>query len=908
MKKKYLFVSFVVMVIGFSLLSGRLQAAEVTTLYNIRLGQHSGFTRLVFDAGGARPVKVGPATADSVSIVYTQVEFARSPARLFRDLQGAVANVSHQRAANQTMITVTFSGPDTAVKSFYMQGKPGEKIGYRLILDFYPAGSALVGPGTLVAVAEAAPAPAASAAAAAPAVEPQAPVAAAAAAAQAAAPPEAEEDAAEETSAAENLMQNFSGDIGLILRGRNDDAKDSLFTQYRDPQSVSGEFWVRYEEKDRFVFKADGNNLGQDDVNVSFSGNWYGKIKGGITYDEIPHRFAFDARTLYFGVGSDDLVLDDGLQSDLEAAGVGTVAAADRLKTEFGTASASGDPEIKRKKMSMDIEFVATDPFSLRAEFSGEEKDGTRPTFGAFGLDNTSELFENVDNETMTLKLIAEYARNQLLLNATYYYQNFDNNADSLTFDNPFSVSDNLLSGPGRGRIDVAPDNHYQNVSLAGSYSDLPWSSRVSVNTAWGWMRQDDDLLPFTTNTALGFPIDYSNPANLPAGDADVQVDTTLVDATLATQPLDYMRFKGRLRYYDYDNKTDRIIFPDGYVNADSSPVTGALANPIATLPSSYSNTKADFNLGFDVWTRTRLNLDYTYKRTKRDNREVERQTDNIYGASIDTDPIPWSDFRASYTRTETDIDDYNDNVYLQSGEDLEQLPGLRKYTQADVSRDRVGLLANVYPIDPLVLSASATYGKDDFKDSPYGLVEDKHYVISLDGDYTLTDRLNINAFYVYEHYKNRQVARGEFDEDGDGITTVTDWQAEGKDEVNTVGGGITYGVIPDKLDFKITYSYSDIDGKIDFDLPGQSVPGFDAVDDTSFHRLDANLKYNIWGSFFVTLGYVWEKFDYDDYNKDGFTYVPTDAGGNFQGAVLSDTLWEDYDAHVVYSKFSIKF
>ncbi|MBW2442460.1 MAG: MtrB/PioB family outer membrane beta-barrel protein, partial [Deltaproteobacteria bacterium] len=297
MKKKYLFVSFVVMVIGFSLLSGRLQAAEVTTLYNIRLGQHRGFTRLVFDAGGARPVQIGPATADSVSIVYTQVEFARSPARLFRDLQGAVANVSHQRAANQTMIMVTFSGPDTAVKSFYVQGKPGEKIGYRLILDFYPAGSALVGPGTLVAVAEAAPAPAASAAAAAPAVEPQAPVAAAAAAAQIAAPPGDGEDAEEEPSVAENFMQNFSGDLSLILRARNDDAKDSLFTQYRDPQSVSGEFWVRYEEKDRFVFKADGNNLGQDDVNVSFSGNWYGKIKGGITYDEIPHRFAFDART-----------------------------------------------------------------------------------------------------------------------------------------------------------------------------------------------------------------------------------------------------------------------------------------------------------------------------------------------------------------------------------------------------------------------------------------------------------------------------------------------------------------------------------------------------------------------------------------------------------------------------------
>ena len=918
MMKKILFASLV-MIFSVSVLSQSLQAAELTTLYNIRLGQHSGFTRLVFDAGGARPQKIGPATADSVSIVYSQMEFARPTARLFRDLQGAVAGVSHRRAANQSVITVTFSGPDTAVKSFFMQGKPTEKIGYRLVLDFYPAGSALVGPGTLVASAgeAAAAAPSAAAAAAATAAPPEtavqtpetkAPAEASAAAAPAVEQAEGAGEGEEASSAAEAYLKNFSGDVSLILRHRNDDARDSLYTQYRDPKTVSGEFGVQYKEKNRFVFNADGDNLGQDDVNVNFRGNWYGKIKGGITYDEIPHRYAFDSRTLYSGVGSDYLSLDDGLQTDLEAAGVGTVAAADRLKTAFATASSSGDPEIKRKKLSGDFEFVASDPFSFRAEFSREEKDGTRPSFGAFGLDNTSEIFENIDNETWTLKLIAEYAQNQLLLNATYYYQNFNNNADSQTFDNPFSVSDNLLTGPGTGRIDLAPDNHYQNVSLAGSYSDLPFRSRISATAARGWMRQDDDLLPFTTNTALVFPIDYSDPTNLPANDADVKVDTTLINATLTARPLDYLRLKGGFRYFDYDNKTDRIIFPDGYVDADSSPVTGSLPNPIATLPTSYSNTKADVNVGFDVWTRTRLNLDYTYQRTDRDNREVDRQTDNIFGAAVDTNPIPWSDFRISYNRTETDIGNYNYDVYLKSGEDLQQLPGLRKYTQADVSRDRIGLLANVYPIDPLVFSASFTYGKDDFNDSPYGLTDDKHYVISLDGDYTLTDRLNINAFYIYENYENRQIARGEFDEDGDGVFTVTDWKAEGKDEVNTVGGGVTYAVIRDKLDFRIKYSYSDIDGRIDFALPDGSVPDFDTVNDTKFHSLDANLKYNIWGGFFVTLGYIWEKFDYDDYDKDGFTNVPTDASGNFQGAILSDTLWEDYDAHIVYSKFSIKF
>jgi MtrB/PioB family decaheme-associated outer membrane protein len=694
--------------------------------------------------------------------------------------------------------------------------------------------------------------------------------------------------------------------LNLVGRLRNDDAKDSLYTQYRDPKAVSGEFGVRYEKQDRYFFSADGKNLGQDDVNLNFRGGRYGKIKGSITYDEIPHRFAFDVKTLYSGVGSDNLTLDDGLQTNLQGLSGDSAAQAQELKNEFSKA-ASGDPDIKRKKLSGDLELVALDPFSIRAEFSREEQDGTRPFFGSFGLNNALEIFEPIDNETWSLKLIAEYAEKSYLLNAAYYYQHFNNNEDTLKFDNPFRV-DNAVGEPSRGRIDLAPDNDYQNISIAGSYMDLPFNSRISANAAWGWMRQDDDLPAFTTNTALTNPINYSDRSSLPESEADVKVNTSLYNLKLNARPLSFMRVKGNFRHYDYDNKTDKIKFPDGYVETDAFPETPQLGAPISTLPSSYRKTKADLNLGFDVWTKTRLNLDYTYNLTKRDNREVDKQTDNIYGGSIDTNPFYWSDLRASYHRTDTDIDDYDFDEYLESGQDLQQLPELRKYTQADVNRDRFEFMANVYPVEPLAFSGSFTYGKDDFHDSPFGLTDADYYSFSVDGDYTLTDSLSLNAFYIYEKYKNKQKARGEFDEDGDGISTVTDWKADGQDRINTFGGGISYAVIPERLDFNLKYSYSKVDGKIDFSIPNGSVEDFDTVDDSTLQTLDAKLKYNIWGGCFVTLGYVWENFDYDDYNKEGFTFVPTDAAGNFNGAVLADTLWDDYDAHIVYAKLTYKF
>ena len=922
--KKYTTLSLT-MFLGVVLLSANGLAATVTKLNDIRCGQHKGYTRLVLDVEGARPLTIGPATAASVTIAYQQLKLMRTPSVLFRDMIGAAARVSHQRQAGRSVIVITFKDPDTAVRSFYLGGRSTEKGAYRLIMDLYPPGSAAAGPGALVPLASAkaaalVPTPAAASAAAPP------PRAAAEAGetplavAQSSQQPETREDretSSEETqvsatgtelqqASAVQFLSKLSGELSLIGRLRNDDAKDSLYTQYRDPRAFSGEFGVKYEEEDRYFFGADGKNLGQDDVNLNFHGRRYGKLKGSITYDEIPHRFAFDVKTLYSGVGSDVLTLDNALQSNLQGLSGDSAAQADVLKSEFSKA-ASGDPEIKRKKLSGDLELVALDPLSIRAEFSREKQDGTRPFFGSFSLSNTMEIFEPIDNETWSLKFIAEYAEKSYLLNATYYYQHFNNSEDTLTFDNPFR-RDDAVGEPSKGRIDLAPDNNYQNISIAGSYMDLPFNSRISANAAWGWMRQDDDLPAFTTNTALTSPIDYSDRSSLPESEADVKVNTSLYNLTLNARPLNFMRVKGNIRHYDYDNKTDTVEFTDGYVSTDAFPETPQLGLPISNLPTGYRRTKADLNLGFDVWTKTRLNLDYTYNLTKRDNREVERQTDNIFGGSMDTNPFQWGDLRASYHRTDTDIDDYDVDVYLESGQDLQQLPGLRKYTQAEVIRDRFQLMANVFPLEPLAFSGSFTYGQDDFHDSPFGLTDADYYSFSVDGDYTLTDKLSLKAFYIYEKYKNNQKAQGEFDEDGDGMSTITDWRAEGEDRVDTFGGGITYAVIPERLDFDLSYSYSKVDGKIDFSIPDGSVSDFDTVDDSTIQMLNAKLKYNIWGGYFVTLGYVWEKFDYDDYTKEGFTFVPTDAAGNLNGAVLADTLWEDYDAHIVYAKFTYKF
>ena len=941
MMKKY-FLLPLMAVMHLCLLAPHLWAASSTRLFDIRFGQHTGFSRLVIDSAGARPLNIGPVSTQGLPIIFDQIEVAGDKNRIFREMRGAVARVSLDQGDGPAVVSVIFKRPNTQVKSFFMKGRSSEPDAYRLVLDFYPEGSRTGGPGAAVPLVSAvaaspaaAAAPAVAATSTAPTVIPASstvptspsakqptstPANAAAAESKETAAadenqnapptPNENEDPAENATETMSFADKISGEVTLIVRPYiSGDDESSNFTQYGEYNNVTGGWSIKYSDLERYFLNTDAANIGQDNQYYFLGGGRYGKYKIDLSYDEIPHRYAFNQKSLYTGIGSQNLALSDALQTDLQGLAGDPVAQANRLNAAYATANI-GDPKIQRKDLALNMDLVALDPFSLRVEFAGEKQEGTRPLFGSFSLINALELFEPVNNETFDMKFIAEYAKKAYFLNATYYFQNFKNKVDTLTFDNPFRIDD-TFGGPSNGRLDLAPDNNYQNVSLSGSYMDLPFRTRLSGTAAWGWMSQDDSLIPFTTNTALApptVPVNYPSLASLPTRKADVKVNTALYQFALSSNPLSYMHVKGKFRHYSYDNNTNQLAFPDGYVDSDTFPVTGTLPNPISTLPSSYNTTKADIDVGFDVWTQTRLNLKYTYNLTKRTNREVDRQNDNIYGASIDSNPIDWLGLRLAYDRTETDINEYVYNVYLKGGQDLEQLPALRKYDQADVSRDRLRFSTNLYPTDQLTFGGSFVYGRDRFKDSPYGLTGNKYYSFSLDAGYALTDRLDLNAFYVYEKYDNEQIAQGGFDENNDGLPTVTDWLAEGQDVINTVGLGVKYAVIPKKLDFDLSYSFTKTDGKIDFAIPNGGVENFDTVDDSKLHALDTRLTYNLFKGYYFILGYYWERFDYDDYNKQGFSNVPTDATGAYNGALLSDSLWEPYNAYYIYTNIAVKF
>jgi MtrB/PioB family decaheme-associated outer membrane protein len=677
----------------------------------------------------------------------------------------------------------------------------------------------------------------------------------------------------------------LSGEVGITGRITDGEGDSAKAEEYRDLDTpVYGDLSIKYQKNDEYFIKVFGENIGRDDQYYDVIGGSYGKFKLGASYDEIPHNFAFGARNIYSGTGTGELTLSN--KQDVPFPG-----RASRLNSLLAT-SESVDIGFDRKKVEANADVSAYDPFNFRVEFGREEKEGTRPYFGSFGLDNTVEIPDPIDYETTALKAIGEYAKMPLYLNLTYYYSKFKNNINTLTWDNPFRATD-AVGAPSQGRIDLAPDNHNHNISVAASYMDLPLETRVTANAAWGWMVQDDDLVPYTINTAIATP-------PLPTDSVDAKVRTSRYHALLTSKPLNFMHIKGKFRYFDYDNNTEQIRFP-GFVDADDF----FIATPIMNVPTSYEKTTAGVDLGFDLYKRTKLTLGYTYEKMDRTNREVDEQEDNIFKVSLDASLFSWLNLNASYERTDRDISNYDFDVYLESGEDLEQLPGLRKYDEAAMVRDRFNFLATVYPAESLVLSGSFIYGEDDFDESPFGLLDDKHYIISLEVDYAVMDRVNLHAFYSYENYKNRQKDRGEVPSSP---VVDADWFSRSEDIVNTVGAGVKVDVIPDKLNFDLTYYLSDVDRNIDFFTPAVDTAEFNTVDETRLHILEAKLRYSLWEAWSCTLGYMWEKFDYNDFNTEGFTNVPIDTSGNSNGAYLMGTLPEDYEVNIVYLRLSYSF
>jgi hypothetical protein len=311
---------------------------------------------------------------------------------------------------------------------------------------------------------------------------PQGPAAPAAPAIQGAAPGPFADDSRSLFAPVENGFE-LSGRLSSI---EGDPARWQRYEDLRDGVLFTGAR-VHRETAD-WTASAGADNVGWRDQRFFGSYARTGRLEVSGLWDQIPQFYSIDTRTPFAGQGDGVLILDDNAQ---------------RAASHNAYLSISPQFELRERRDIGAFRVSATP--SARLDFTGRftttKHSGELPWGADFGFSNDNEVALPYRSRTNDVELGGAWTNQRALLRAAYSGSWFENQDDTLTWDNPLVLADSATA-PGRGRTALWPSNSLQTVSTGG-YARFARRTQLTGSVAFGWWNNDEPLLPFTVNAAL---------------------------------------------------------------------------------------------------------------------------------------------------------------------------------------------------------------------------------------------------------------------------------------------------------------------------------------------------------------------------------------------------------------------
>ena len=708
-------------------------------------------------------------------------------------------------------------------------------------------------------------------------------------------------------------------DIGV--RGRDIDTESSRFDEYRAVPNGPVIPFARFKGEKDFAFDFVGEDMFRDD------GRYRLKLDKGpvgvvAEFNQIPHRFGNEARSILSATGTVDEAVQQSLQDQITAQRGRSPASVNfaflsGLVNPLVAQSSPFDVELQRHRGKLDVSLTQGKPVDVRLTYFHEERRGERQSGTAFGFGNVVETAEPIDYRTQDLGLSAEWARPWGLLRGGVRFNWFANANTVQTFDNPFRATDSTdasayqapgsasIGGAAVGRIALPPDNKSM-TGTVGFAVKLAGRSRLTADASYGQWTQDEPFIPFTTNTAITSPLRATDVSTLPARSLDGRIDVFSFSSGFTTRPVDRLYLSARVRRYDLSNKTPRIEFHEGYVRFDG--VWEEI--PRISVPYGYTNDQAQLTASYDLGP---VNVEGGYKldRWERTFRETHDTTQNTVYASARLRAADWLVLRATAERGSRSYEAYHaeeaeHSSFLDPGPPA-NLTSLRRPDQAEKDLTRIVNQVQLSPGGNTTFALSYVRGKDDYKNLLHGLIDSENEAFTAEADYTPSERISVFGYYTRENISTFQVGRQS------GATPSTnpldDWTAAIDDEVDSFGGGANFGLVPSKLDLKLSGNYQKVDGNNDMFAPDGGAPAnarralggvADILffDDTKLLSLNAELVYKLNGGLQLALGGWFEDYEIKDANTSGLlNYVP--------GSLFLAPIDSDYQAKIVYGRVS---
>jgi hypothetical protein len=710
--------------------------------------------------------------------------------------------------------------------------------------------------------------------------------------------------------------------------GPEDKAK---MNEYRDVSSgVIGSFDLVGTSKEKYL-RVFGENLGYADQFINLRGGEYGNYKYQLFDDRMPHNLSWGALTPLVGTGGSSLTYP-GVTPNVTSYPPTGALTNPATWNQF-------DYRLNREVAGGNVEFTYNSPWFTRLGYNESTMQGTRPFGGRLGTSSSNGMIEigaPTDYRTKDFTLDGGYSSKKTSFTVNYLNSRFSN-------ANPFMQWTNFFMLNNTDTSYLPPDNNLNKVGFNATLRELPIDSTLAIRFTWSQLTNNFDvasgalmptnntLTPATTGspTAVGTLVTTPNRSSF-AGNVETKSASVSYTSNWSRE-VDSKLF---YNYYDTHNKSTLVEYAQGFLGTGPCPANSYPSTSTATqfcngpTPNElFSYTKQDYGVE-GAWRANRANKlsggvsTNTIWREGRD--DAPRTNYDNYWAEYKNSSLEDLSGRIKYLFTQRRSDLNPARPVAQSpfaDATPAQVPYyFRAYDVSNADLNVIRFVLDWSPAPLLDTSFDTTYRHTAYRDLSYGRTQDQRQDYSLTMSYGDPKGFRFTVLANYEFVEfNQKYHQGTGPFPG-GTQTATDFDWSTKNtQINQLWGLIADWAANEKTRLKASYTFSKTGGGVAFSSGNTAgAGGFNGgplvdyvTDNTRKQTLNLKGDYTIDKHWSTTLGYVIEKYDYNDDQMKGyqgfypyFQYLGGNNDSWFSGAFANPA----YKLQVLYLVGTYKF
>jgi len=595
------------------------------------------------------------------------------------------------------------------------------------------------------------------------------------------------------------------GILQLGLLGTNGDDTNALWNRYVDWDSglilgLLDYTWQRPSDGSYANVRA--SRLSDDDQYYQAVFGRAGSYKIQAFLRDMPNVLSSNAKPIWNGVGTSTLTLPSSLtpggSTPEQVAAVSAATPERQLK-------------VKREKQGLGYSMYLTPQWTAYANVTDEERTGARPYGGpfffAFAFPNdggVNETVKPIDDSTISVNAGLRYAGSVWRMDFGYQGSFYRDANRAYTFQSPFTLTSPLIPGSVaaplyQGQMSTEPDNNYHNLQATFTRK-IAWNGELSITGSAGRMTQNDALIaPINCQGVFGIGLngslqtgpqnpflyncaDWNTTAALSRPNADMEIDTSMLDARIVLQPTSDLSLRGGFKFNREDYRNTYLAYNPltgdyGYVSENGSqgsivPGEVGLFNPltdpsaltrISSLPLDIQTTDANVGADWKLGDKNTLGATLDYNRYEPSNRERSQIDDSSLKLTWVNRVLDWLTFRANVTYLKQTGNDYDydpyDFTYSNSlpgyvapatGTPAHTVEAMRKYDMSSRDENKVDLMATVMPRDDMTISASLR-GDWNSYDAQIGRQDYDTYGATLQWEWQPMIATNVSAYVAVD-------------------------------------------------------------------------------------------------------------------------------------------------------------